>query len=62
MILIASLLFCLFFRRCYGTGISIAVSVIISVVAVIISAVVIWIIIAVIIGYTILTKGVNNAV
>ena len=27
-----------------------------------ISAVVIWIIIAVIIGYTILTKGVNNAV
>ena len=38
------------------------VAVIISVVAVIISAVVIWIIIAVIIGYTILTKGVNNAV
>ena len=55
---------------CVSTGIAIVsivaiisvVAVIISVVAVIISAVVIWIIIAVIIGYTILTKGVNNAV
>ena len=41
MILIASLLFCLFFRRCYGTGISIAVSVIISVVVSIVSGIVV---------------------
>ena len=48
---------------CVSTGIAIvSIVAIISVVAVIISAVVIWIIIAVIIGYTILTKGVNNAV
>ena len=54
---------------CVSTGITIvsivaiiSIVAVISVVAVIISAVVIWIIIAVIIGYTILTKGVNNAV
>ena len=54
---------------CVSTGIAIvsivaiiSIVAVISVVAVIISAVVIWIIIAVIIGYTILTKGVNNAV
>ena len=41
MILIASLPFCLFFRRCYGTGISIAVSVIISVVVSIVSGIVV---------------------